>query len=625
MRYPDYKYIEVAIGSVFGRNKIKRVDTYKPPTGEVDCYRTVYRYPEEFGAFYEKEKTVKGYAGPVYADYLPIDIDSEDLSEAHKNAKHLLNVLLNNYEVDLDQIRIYFSGAKGFHILLPAEMFGLQPDYYIPQAFKLVAAELSEGVEVDLAIYDRVRLLRYSNTVHSKTGLYKIPLTAAEVLHKTISEIKTMAENARTVEVEKGTGENEYLAELLRGALAKVKKTKEKKKDVGGNIRPPKNAKRCYYEILKGVDQGGRDNAGLRLAVHLLKEYPSDIVLPMLRAWNKRNVPPMEDERVDKLMRQAQGGYDYGCKDPVLQGYCAAGCVYKGRAENERVSPDRVYTMGEARNRYVEYIAKLKERKISLGFQKIDECIRGISPGEVCQYMARTGVGKTAFALNVISNVSINQNIPILFFSLEQPLAQIYERSVQISMELDGRQVERDYQDECKAIAAHTLTEQNFKNVYVVEEDFLSYEELKEFILVAEEKIGRRPPFICVDYLGRMRGGHGNAYEVTSELAKLLKSLAKEMDVAILYLHQTSRVGGTGSERLSLDMGRDSGVVEEAADFILGAWRPDINSEDAQKKDSEEMVIGVLKNRKGRLGKASYRFVKKSLRIQEWEREYCGT
>ena len=83
-----------------------------------------------------------------------------------------------------------------------------------------------------------------------------------------------------------------------------------------------------------------------------------------------------------------------------------------------------------------------------MGFGKLDRHLRGIAPGEVCEIIARTGVGKTAFLLNVISHVIVNQKIPVLFFSLEQPLAQIYERAVQISMGMEGREVERVFKED---------------------------------------------------------------------------------------------------------------------------------------------------------------------------------
>ena len=147
-------------------------------------------------------------------------------------------------------------------------------------------------------------------------------------------------------------------------------------------------------------------------------------------------------EQINKLLEQGLSGYDFGCNDPILQEFCQPECKIK---RTSKITAESIYTINEARDRYVEYIKQLKKRKINLGFRELDEKLRGIAPGEVLQVMARTGVGKTAFVLNVIKNVIEKQNIPILFFSLEQPLAQIYERSVQIASKLSGQEIETAY------------------------------------------------------------------------------------------------------------------------------------------------------------------------------------
>ncbi len=630
MIYPNFKYVDVAYGGPQHRNNIKILPNLDIPRDVSDCYRTIYRYPEEFYSYFKSHKTVSGYVGLAYADFLPIDIDNKDLGKAHETAKMFLNRLLHNYEVDLKGLYIFFSGAKGFHILLPDALFGLRPSEHLPHAFKIMAPKLAEGIKIDTVIYDHVRLFRLSNTKHSKTGLYKVQLTAAEVIHKNIDEIKQLAANPRRVDIEPADSINEYLREIYLQALEEIEKPKKKctTATAAGGITPPKNAKLCYYKILEGVGEGQRDNAGLRLGVHLLKQYPPDIVLPMLHAWNNRNKPPLGANDIDKLWKQAQGSYDFGCNDSILAEFCSPNCIYKGRTEG-RVSVDKIYTLDEARDRYVDYIKKLEQRKILLGLEKLDRNLRGIAPGEVCQVMARTGVGKTAFVLNVISHVIVNQKIPVLFFSLEQPLAQIYERVVQISLGMEGREVEMVFKKKSNETdfikQMHKNVGLNYDKLFVVEEDFLTYEELRDFILLAEEeKIYSRPPLVCIDYLGRMKGGRGTAYEITSELARLLKALAKELDLAVLYLHQTSRVGGTGAEPLTVDMGRESGVTEEAADFVLGMWRPEINKPEAQERDWERLEIAILKNRKGRMGQASYKFMKPQLQIVDWEQDTRG-
>lgn len=49
---------------------------------------------------------------------------------------------------------------------------------------------------------------------------------------------------------------------------------------------------------------------------------------------------------------------------------------------------------------------------------------------------------------------------------------------------------------------------------------------------------------------------------------------------------------------MSMDMGRDTGAIEETADYLLGAWR----------KDDSTIACRVLKNRHGRLGTVFWTF-----------------
>jgi len=65
-----------------------------------------------------------------------------------------------------------------------------------------------------------------------------------------------------------------------------------------------------------------------------------------------------------------------------------------------------------------------------------------------------------------------------------------------------------------------------------------------------------------------------DAYERASRLALGLKALAKSERIAIVAAMQLSRAGGDGSEPVSRSMLRDSGVLEESVDALLGIWRP---------------------------------------------------
>lgn len=616
MRFPDYKWCDTAIGGVGNRNNVVEIIDFVLPEKGVDCYRTVYRYPDAFKSHFDDKRSVSGYTGPVYADYFPIDIDSSDLEKALQETRRLLERLHINYDVDLSQIRCFFSGAKGFHVMIPDESIGWEPSDKLPQIFKRMAEELLEGIEYDGSIYDVVRLFRFANSINSKTGLYKIPLEPREILHSELSQIIEMAKTPRNLvycDCERSVE--------LRSVYQEAKQRLDERPAEIKTIRPAKQ-KLCYLNILDGVSQGWRDNCALRLVSHFFKQGLSeDIVTSIIRTWNGKCDPPIPDkELVNTIHSAMKNTYDFGCNDDVLKEFCDERCHLK-----RKVDTTKVYTITEAEEKYKQYIRQLEKKKITLGIPKLDYVIRGIAPGEVCLIMARSSVGKTAFLLNIIKHLSL-KNITVLFFSLEQPLAQIYERGVQISSGVEGQQVEEVYKLDRPEKERYFKTASNsYKNMLAVEEDYLTAGDLKWYLKAAELKAGREIDVICIDYLGRMKASEHNAYEATSGLAKEFKHLAKETDKAVIYLHQTSRnEGKSGAEPLTITSGRDSGQTEEAADFVIGMWRPDIDK--AQDSNTEKLIAAVLKNRKGMRGHVELEFNKKTLAIyQQGEAPFVGT
>lgn len=93
-----------------------------------------------------------------------------------------------------------------------------------------------------------------------------------------------------------------------------------------------------------------------------------------------------------------------------------------------------------------------------------------------------------------------------------------------------------------------------------------------------------------------MDGPGVSEYEIISRLSTGLKSTAKLLNIPVIVLAQVSRKGGSGSDEITLDMGRGSGAIEEAADFVLGLWQA--MGDDGAK----ELICKILKNRKGPAG-----------------------
>lgn len=194
MNHPSFKYIAVTFGGLNKRREVIELRDLKLPETPVDCYRSWCRYDRGLYDYWKShDRHVAGYAGPCYSDYLPIDIDNVDLDKALETCRNFLRYLENAYDVPLKSLRDYFSGFKGFSIEIPTVLFGdVQPATELPDVFKEVAKELKFD-DFDLMLYKRNGLWRLPNTINSKSGLYKIPLSVNQVFDLSVDEIKGRA------------------------------------------------------------------------------------------------------------------------------------------------------------------------------------------------------------------------------------------------------------------------------------------------------------------------------------------------------------------------------------------------------------------------------------------------
>lgn len=622
--FPEYCWKDTAFGDVNRRNNLIRVEELgnRLPSNRRECYATICRFPDEYREHVKKEKTVTGYKGPAYADTLWLDLDSKDLEQALSDAAITAAALCGQWGVHPDDLRIYFSGKKGFHVGIPVETFGAEPSADLPRALGVLAQRIADqaGVKLDPAIYKTNSLLRLPNTVNAKSGLYKIQLTWEELT--SVEEIKERARKPRTDRVPPGPGAyNDLLANLWQNILETLARDAKTSRELpvvgaGGVSEVPRFDKVCMHRMMKGVGVGSRNEVALRLAVHLRqKGMPLSMAEAAILEWNRHNEAPLDEvPLLDTTRRAFENGYDFGCHDPILDRFCAKTChLYKLKAKTDGEPEEKILTVSELRDLYMGFIRDRDKAQVTWGIPWIDEKTRKLAPGQVGFILARAGVGKTALTLTILKANS-NLKIPSVFFSLEQLGAEIFERMAQQATDMTNVQIEEGFGtgdvDFIGSVAGAVTKE--FSHAYVCTEDRLTIEQLKTYIRAAEEKAGEKIRLVVVDYLGRMKGDGRDAYQRMSELALGMKQVAKECECAVIVVAQANRSGGRGSVEVTMDMARDSGQIEEAADYIVGMWKA--NGDDPNNSAGTTnaagrgiadgpgyfpVIVSILKNRKG--------------------------
>ena len=320
MRHPDYKYVNVAVNGVHNRKGIYDITKLGNPTGQTEAYATYFRYNDEMAKHFNQKGTVSGYQGKAWSDWLPIDIDSEDLEEAQLYLQYLV-ARMHQYGIDANACRFYFSGSKGFHVMIPSAYFQAEPSEDINKRFRKVALTIASSISIDTSIYDKTRIFRLPNTVNQKSGLYKIELYPFEAMSLNIEDILNRARTpVERLEIENDIETSEELSKAFSASLGGNKATGE---------QMAVKTKICMSTLMNGVKSGNRDNVGVRVASHLMQSgLTPQMMLKALEEWNATNSPPLNDEELSRIYRQGLQGYSFGCHDFILKANCSKDCLF---------------------------------------------------------------------------------------------------------------------------------------------------------------------------------------------------------------------------------------------------------------------------------------------------------
>ena len=119
---------------------------------------------------------------------------------------------------------------------------------------------------------------------------------------------------------------------------------------------------------------------------------------------------------------------------------------------------------------------------------------------------------------------------------------------------------------------------------------------------------------VVIDYLQLMTSAGGKGYsgenrqQAVSDISRMLKIMAKELQVPVLCLSQLSRANEKRDDkRPMLSDLRESGAIEQDADIVLFLYRDDYYNEDSEKHNIAECI--VAKNRHGETGKVELRWM----------------
>ena len=239
---------------------------------------------------------------------------------------------------------------------------------------------------------------------------------------------------------------------------------------------------------------------------------------------------------------------------------------------------------------------------VSSGLVDLDKITAGFQPGEVILLAARPSMGKTALALNIATSAAI-RGYKVAMFSLEMSSQLLMMRilsqmsKINLSNIKIGKLQKGDWEKLIEA--AGNISKCSF---FIDDSNSLSPYDVKAKCRRFKSKQGL--DIVIIDYLQIMdlKQKVESRERAVSEMSRLLKAIARELNIPIIVLAQLNRgVESRADRRPMLSDLRESGSLEQDADLILMLYREAYYDRDnLEKKNLAELII--TKHRNGPTG-----------------------
>lgn len=237
------------------------------------------------------------------------------------------------------------------------------------------------------------------------------------------------------------------------------------------------------------------------------------------------------------------------------------------------------------------------------GLKSVDEASNGFERKKFTIIGARPSMGKTTFSLELLERL----NGKILYIQLDMSVSGMGSRILARNTNLENGKISRGRLNEEEEKRVKNVYERlkSEKDITIYEPDSITMPQIR--LLAKEIQIKKGGlDIIIIDHVGMIRPvTQGSVYEKKTEISHGLKSLAKELNVAMIGLCQLNRgAEQRGDKRPLLGDLRDTGSFEEDADIIMLLFRKGYYKPREDKKNLKEDVLEVnfAKCRDGRTG-----------------------
>lgn len=264
-----------------------------------------------------------------------------------------------------------------------------------------------------------------------------------------------------------------------------------------------------------------------------------------------------------------------------------------------------------------------KIKAMGTGLLDIDDYLDGgLREGGLYILAARPSMGKTAMAMTIGLNMA--EQYKVGFISMEMPHSELRDRQIAMLGRVPLSYVARPNKGTGLdwGRVDEGIQKARQLNFFASDQSGLNINQVRS--KARNLKRVRGLNVLIVDYLGLMNGldaKQQRAYQL-EEITRGLKTLAKELNIAIVCLAQVSRkVEERANQAPHLSDLRDSGAIEQDADVVMFISRPIQANQSLGEQWKNYARMDVAKNRQGRCGIVNLFYEGEQVRFDSWAGE----
>jgi len=195
---------------------------------------------------------------------------------------------------------------------------------------------------------------------------------------------------------------------------------------------------------------------------------------------------------------------------------------------------------------------------------ELDNLVKGFKQSELVLIGARLSVGKTLFALSMISNIAIKDKKPVGYFSLEMNSETVVDRL----LFCEGNFISNPTSEQIEPTHCNQLTAERIYEapLYIEDTPNISLQELKA--KARRLKSEKHVEIIFIDYLTLITSEKKSSNKQVAGISSSLKSLADELNIPIIVLVQVKR-NDKGLQPTLMDIRGSESIVGEADTIIF--------------------------------------------------------